>query len=82
MIDEKSLYIEEIKYYCAVEEIKSSLREKRMERLKNESLSPGLKCNPVPMHRRMRHTEQFNECAPKSIFLHSIMLEIELNFIF
>lgn len=46
-----------------------------MELLKNESLSPCPKFNPVPVHKRVKHTEKFDENAPNSIFLHSILLE-------
>lgn len=53
-----------------------------METLKYESLSPCLKCDPVSLHKRVWYTEQFSDCVPNDIFLHSVMLENRIYIIF
>lgn len=53
-----------------------------MEPLKNESLSPCLKCNPVPVHKRVGYTEQCSDCVTGGIFLHSTMLNNRIYIIF
>lgn len=38
--------------------------------------------NVIPVHKRVWYTEQFSDCARSDIFLHSVMLENRIYFIF